>query len=79
MSWISKADLLRDYPEMPAKTANGVGPVDAPACSPYLNRPLRRFADVTANRYPADANVRGPKDCDGKPDGAGQPTAPKPQ
>jgi hypothetical protein len=60
MSWIPKADLLRDYPETPANPIKGVGPVDAPACSPYLNRPLRRFQDVAAGRQPA--RLPGPAD-----------------
>jgi hypothetical protein len=58
MSWIPKADLLRDYPELPAKPVKGVSPIDAPAGSPYLNRPLRRFQDVAAGCQPARAPDR---------------------
>jgi hypothetical protein len=53
MPWISKEESLRDYPSFLACAGKGVTPVDAPGCSPYLNRPLRRYEDVAADRKQA--------------------------
>ena len=71
MAWLSHHELVREYPKMPNPT-KGITPADAPAGSPYLNRPLRRYEDVAPPRDRKGGDQPAP---DGRP----VPPAPNPQ